>query len=90
MSLQINNKKGRGMAKESDLCACIRRMLTQYIRDLDGESPAGVYDMVINSVEKPMIEMVLRYAEGNQTRAAEILGINRNTLRKKMNELGIA
>jgi Fis family transcriptional regulator, factor for inversion stimulation protein len=78
------------MTKESDLCICIRRMLAQYIRDLDGESPVGVYDMVISSVEKPMIEIVLRYAEGNQTRAAEMLGINRNTLRKKMNELGIA
>ena len=77
------------MSKESDLAGCVRRLLTQYIRDLDGEPPAGVYDMVISSVEKPMIEILLKHAEGNQTRAAEMLCINRNTLRKKMNDLGI-
>jgi Fis family transcriptional regulator len=49
-----------------------------------------MYDMVINCVEKPLLEMVLEHAGGNQTRASEMLGINRNTLRKKMQALGIA
>jgi Fis family transcriptional regulator len=44
----------------------------------------AVYEMVIRSVERPMLEVVLRQAGGNQTLAAEILGINRNTLRKKL------
>ena len=53
--------------------------------DTDGEEPScAVYDMVINCVEKPLIETVLHHAGGNQTRAAELLGLNRNTLRKKM------
>ncbi len=63
--------------------------MKQYFKDLDGERPGRVYDMVVASVEKPLIEVVLVQAEGNQTRAAEMLGLNRNTLRKKMNEYGI-
>ena len=62
----------------------IRQAMTQYVHDLDGEAPAAVYDMVLARVEKPLLEIVLDYAGGNQTRAAEVLGLNRNTLRKKM------
>jgi Fis family transcriptional regulator len=60
--------------------------LEQYFRDLDGEKPAAIYDMVLRSVEKPMLEVVLAKAGDNQTLAAEMLGINRNTLRKKLTE----
>ena len=62
----------------------IRQAMTQYFHDLDGEAPAAVYDMVLARVEKPLLEIVLDYAGGNQTRAAEVLGLNRNTMRKKM------
>ena len=54
--------------------------------DLDGEKPASVYDMVLKSVERPMLEVVMEQAGGNQTLASEMLGINRNTLRKKLTE----
>lgn len=74
---------------EPELSACVRRMMEQYFSDLDGERPGSIYDMVVASVEKPLIEVVLQQAEGNQTRAAELLGINRNTLRKKMNTYSI-
>ena len=69
-----------------DITACVHRALEKYFRDLDGEKPAGVYDMVLKSVEKPMLEIVLKQCGGNQTLAAEMLGINRNTLRKKLTE----
>ena len=71
-------------SKETELSACVRRSVNDYIKHLDGEEPNGIYDMVLGCVEKPLIETVLHYAEGNQTRAADLLGINRNTLRKKM------
>ena len=58
--------------------------LEQYFHDLDGEAPGALYDMVLARVEKPLLEVVLDYAGGNQTRAADLLGLNRNTLRKKM------
>ncbi len=70
----------------SELTDCVRRSLNRYFRDLDGESPSGIYDMVLASVEKPMLEVVMKHADGNQTVAAEMLGINRNTLRKKLTE----
>jgi Fis family transcriptional regulator len=71
---------------QQDLGKCVVNALEQYFRDLDGESPSAIYDMVLKSVEKPMIEVVLAKAGGNQTLAAEMLGINRNTLRKKLTE----
>jgi Fis family transcriptional regulator len=74
---------------ESELAACVRRVLAQYFADLDGEAPAGIYEMVMNCVEKPVIELVLEQAGGNQSRGADWLGINRNTLRKKMQQHGI-
>jgi Fis family transcriptional regulator len=74
---------------ENELAVCVRQVLTQYFKDLDGEEASGIYDMVINCVEIPVIEMVMTQAGGNQSRAAEMLGINRNTLRKKMQQHGI-
>ena len=62
----------------------VRESLQSYFRDLDGETPDGVYDMVVRLVEKPLLEVVMNQAENNQSRAAEWLGLNRNTLRKKL------
>lgn len=75
---------------ENDIARYVRKALDDYFRDLDGEQPScAVYDMVMNCVEKPLIETVLLHAGGNQTRAAELLGLNRNTLRKKIQIHGI-
>ena len=71
---------------QHDLGKCVVTALEQYFRDLDGESPSAIYDMVLKSVEKPMLEVVLAKAGSNQTVAAEMLGINRNTLRKKLTD----
>ena len=62
----------------------IEALLDKYFKDLDGENPNDVYDMVLHSVEKPLLIYIMNYAQGNQTRAAKILGLNRNTLRKKL------
>jgi Fis family transcriptional regulator, factor for inversion stimulation protein len=77
------------MIKDNEIARCVRRTLDGYFRDLDGERPAAVYNMVISSVERPLIEVVLHRVGGNQTQAAEILGMNRNTLRKKIKIYGI-
>jgi Fis family transcriptional regulator len=77
------------MSRSNELSECVRRSLDRYFKDMDGEKPTSIYDMVLRNVEKPMIETVLGHAEGNQTLAAEMLGINRNTLRKKMQQLRI-
>jgi Fis family transcriptional regulator, factor for inversion stimulation protein len=78
------------MKKENDISACVRKTVTDYFKHLDGEKPCSVYDAVLQSMEKPLIEVVLDHAGGNQTKAAEILGVNRNTLRKKMQQYRIA
>ncbi|HZQ72973.1 MAG TPA: helix-turn-helix domain-containing protein [Burkholderiales bacterium] len=77
------------MSKGNELSDCVKRLLERYFKDLDGEKPTSVYDMVLRNIEKPMIETVLGHAKGNQSLAAEMLGINRNTLRKKMQQLRI-
>ena len=77
------------MARHNDISTCVTGALEKYFRDLDGEMPCAIYDMVLKNVEKPMLEVVLRHADGNQTLAAEMLGINRNTLRKKLTEYNL-
>ncbi len=77
------------MSRSNELADAVKRSLERYFKDMDGERPTAIYDMVLKNVERPLIETVLRYAEGNQTLAAEMLGINRNTLRKKMQLLRI-
>jgi Fis family transcriptional regulator len=65
------------------------RNLEKYFRDLEGARPSAIYDMVMSAVERPMLEVVMRQAHGNQLRASEMLGINRNTLRKKLQHYGL-
>jgi Fis family transcriptional regulator len=77
------------MTRNNELADAVRRSLERYFRDMDGEAPTAIYDMVLRNIEKPLIETVLGRAEGNQTLAATMLGINRNTLRKKMHQLRI-
>ena len=64
----------------------VRNSLEKYFRDLGELEPSNVYEMVIFTVEKPILEAVMDRAEGNQSHAAEMLGINRNTLRKKLQQ----
>ena len=75
--------------RENELSLTVRKVMRQYFKDLDGEKATGIYDMVVAAVEKPMLEVVMFQAQGNQTRAAELLGLNRNTLRKKLQQHGI-
>ncbi len=65
---------------------CIRSSLETYLRDLRGTEPDGMYDMMLQVVEKPLLEVVMRHANDNQSKAAQWLGLNRNTLRKKLLE----
>ena len=73
----------------SELARAVTTALEKYFTELNGESPSAVYDMVLTCVERPMLEIVMRQAGNNQTVAAHILGINRNTLRKKLSDHGL-
>jgi Fis family transcriptional regulator, factor for inversion stimulation protein len=61
-----------------------------YFETLNGHKPAHLYDLVMREVEEPLFKVVMDHVQGNQSRAATILGINRGTLRKKLKELGIS
>lgn len=73
------------MSKEQ-IEQCVRTSLESYLRDLRGTDPAGMYNMLVSVVEKPLLEVVMRHADNNQSKAAQWLGLNRNTLRKKLLE----
>jgi Fis family transcriptional regulator len=75
---------------KSSISESVLHNLQTYFDDLDGECPANMYEMVLSVVEKPMLEVVMQRAEGNQSKAAQWLGLNRNTLRKKLLQYGLA
>ena len=77
------------MTKPHTIDEAVTRSLEKYFRDLEGTRPAAIYEMVLRAVERPMLEVVMRQASGNQLRASEMLGINRNTLRKKLQQHGL-
>ena len=63
---------------------CMRASVEQYLKDLRGTEPASLHEIFLAAAEKPLLEVVMRHAEGNQSKAADWLGINRNTLRRKL------
>ena len=72
------------------LATLVERHLGGYFAEQpDGLPPAGLYDRVLEEIERPLIQLTLTATRGNQVRAAEILGLNRNTLRKKIQDLGV-
>ncbi len=81
-----HRSEGKSDARENELSSTVRKVMKQYFKDLDGEKCSGIYEMVVCAVEKPMLEVVMTQAQGNQTRAALLLGLNRNTLRKKLKQ----
>ena len=76
-------------APNANVQDCVRQSLQRYFQDLGGESPERMYDMLVDLVEKPLLEVVMEQAEHNQSRAAQWLGLNRNTLRKKLLQHGL-
>jgi len=64
--------------------------LQSYFETLNGHKPAHLYDLVMREVEEPLFKVVMSHVDGNQSRAAVILGINRGTLRKKLKEFGLS
>ena len=74
---------------QTPLSQALREMLDQYFNNLEGTQPQHIHQMVISSVEKPLFEYILQRCKGNQSAAADLLGINRNTLRKRLQLYGL-
>lgn len=75
--------------EEQGLAECLSRALDRYFANLEGERPAALYRVVQGEVERVLLRRAVDETGGNQRRAADLLGINRNTLRKKLDEHGI-
>lgn len=75
--------------RDRTLAECVEAALEKYFIHLEGQEPSGLYQMVLGEMEKPLLQTVMNQAGGNQTKAADILGINRGTLRKKLKQYGI-
>ena len=76
--------------KFEPLSECVRNALTQYFAQMGSHPPTDLYDLVLRQVERPLLECVLEQAGGNQTRGAQMLGVSRSTLRKKLKMYGLA
>ncbi len=88
--MKAKSAKGKSIQKkakevrEQSIANCVEGALNLYFKDMDGHDPHDLYELVLAQVEKPMLEVVLGQTQGNITRSAEMLGINRATLRKKL------
>ena len=82
-------KKKTALNGRNEIGHSVERSLDEYFRKLDGEPASGVYDMVIGHVERTVLTSVMARAGGNQTQAADMLGLNRNTLRAKLTKYKI-
>ena len=85
----INDPGKTNAMHTSTLREYTKKYITEYFNKLDGQATSAVYNMVMAEVEAPLIETVLAYTNGNQSQAAEILGLSRGTLRKKIAEYNI-
>jgi Fis family transcriptional regulator len=86
----MRTNANRPGGRELPLRSHAERALQDYFANLNGHRPARLYTLVLREVEEPLFRAVLDYADGNQSRAALILGINRGTLRKKLREFGLS
>ena len=75
--------------QSNSLADHVTEAIERYLDNLNGEQPCGVYSMVMAEIEKPLLHAVMTYCENNQSKASKALGINRNTLRKKLEAHGL-
>ncbi len=75
--------------RKQPLSSAVRIAMSLYFEQLNGHKPDSLYRLVMDEVERPLLEIMMRYVHGNQSRAAECLGLNRGTLRKKLKHYGL-
>jgi Fis family transcriptional regulator len=77
----IDREENQGITQ---LYNAVKHSIRRYLYELDGTQPHDMYDLVLRQVEQPLLEAILEHTKGNQSKAAEYLGLNRGTLRKKL------
>jgi len=80
----IINNSGNQTQEISQLSHAVKHSIRRYLYELDGTQPNNMYELVLKQIEQPLFEAILEHTKGNQSRAADLLGLNRGTLRKKL------
>lgn len=88
ISVDSKSRPAEGERQRS-LAECVRGAVKRYLDDRGEHCPMDLYRFVINEVERPLLEETLRFVDGNQSRCAEVLGVSRGTLRKKLKDFGL-
>ncbi len=88
-SAQIINLVAEREAPTEPLSLHVKQAMERYFVQLNGHSPGGLYDFVLGEVERPLLEVVMKRTRGNISKAAQYLGLNRATLRKKLERYGL-
>ncbi len=83
------NQSEQLLSQNKPLRTCADEALQEYFSNLNGHKPSGIYNLVLQEIEIPLLKQILKYTGGNQSRAAILLGINRGTLRKKLKTYGM-
>jgi len=89
LNQQSENDSFNSPDKNFTLRESVELAMKNYFSQLDNEQPTNIYDLVLTEVEAPLMEAVMAYTRGNQTRASQVLGLNRGTLRKKLKTHGL-
>ena len=98
MNAAKKKSKGKGKVKEARnkqpkkngcLSDNVREAMDRYFNDLDGHEPSDLHELIMSQVEKPLIESVMTNTRGNVSRAAQLLGLNRATLRARLQKYGL-
>lgn len=86
--MTITKKNNQGV-KTNGLSDSVRDAMEKYFEDLDGQSPNDLYDLVLSQIERPLFETVMNHTRGNMSKASELLGLNRGTLRNRLIKYGL-
>lgn len=78
--------RAEGRQRDGGLGQAVEIAVREFMETLDGEDTTDFYNLVLSEVEEPLLRVVLEYCGGNQSRASELLGLNRGTLRKKLRQ----
>lgn len=85
----IDNSASSAGASGSHLHDAVTRAVRNYLNELDGQTTTGFYELVLSQVEAPLLREVMQHTRNNQTRASDMLGLNRGTLRKKLKQYNL-
>lgn len=87
--LTVPTLNSQDQVTQKPLRDSVKIAIKNYLAQLNGQDVEDVYELVLSEVERPLLDMVMQYTRGNQTRAANMMGINRGTLRKKLKKYGM-